>query len=76
MTDKNNFSDFDYEPIEEEELGIGLKILSFCIPIAGIIIYFSKRDTEQRKAKQACTMAWWGFALGLILKIIQVVFVR
>lgn len=53
-----------------EDLHIGLKILSFCIPLAGIILYFVKKDKEPVAAKSACTWAVIGFSLGVIINVI------
>ena len=56
---------------QEEELSTGLSILSFCIPLAGAIIYFSNKSDSPKKAEKACHMALWGFAVGVILNIIS-----
>ena len=54
----------------EDELGAGLGILSFCIPIAGAVIYFSNKDTKPQKAKSACYLALAGVGVGIVLNII------
>ena len=59
------------QPQNQEDLELGLKALSFCIPIAGAIIYFVNKDKAPVKAKSACTMALIGFGVGLVLQIIQ-----
>ncbi|HLT24040.1 MAG TPA: hypothetical protein VK004_02845 [Ignavibacteria bacterium] len=56
-----------------EDLNIGLKILSFCIPLAGAIIYFVKKDKEPVAAKSACTWALVGFGLGIVINVIVAV---
>ena len=38
---------------DNEELHVGLRVLAFCIPIAGLIIYMSV--SGEKKRKQACT---------------------
>lgn len=53
-----------------DELGTGLTILSFCIPIAGAIVYFSKKDAQPNAARSACHAALWGFGIGLVLNIL------
>jgi len=58
---------------EEKKLGVGLSIVSFCIPLVGIILYFVKKDKEPAAAKTAIMMAGIGFALGVIGNIISVV---
>jgi hypothetical protein len=54
----------------DDKLSTGLAILSFCIPIAGAIIYFSNKDTMPNKAKSACHAALWGFGIGVALNIL------
>ena len=54
----------------DDKLSTGLAILSFCIPLAGAIIYFSNKDKMPNKAKSACHAALWGFGIGLVLNII------
>lgn len=54
----------------DDKLSTGLAILSFCIPIAGAIIYFSNKDSMPNKAKSACHAALWGFGIGLVLNIL------
>ena len=53
-----------------------MKVLSFCIPIAGAIIYFVNKDKAPVKAKSACTMALIGFGVGLVAQIIQRILVN
>jgi hypothetical protein len=54
----------------EDKLSTGLTILSFCIPLAGAIIYFSDKEKSPNKAKTACYAALIGFGIGLVLNII------
>lgn len=63
MSEENNKS--------QEDLNTGLKVLSFCIPLAGAIIYFVKKDNEPVAAKSACNMALIGFGIGIVLQIIR-----
>lgn len=58
------------ENVSSNELGTGLKIVSFCFPIVGAILYFVKKGKEPRAAKQACTFALFGFGLGIVINII------
>ena len=57
----------------DEDLNVGLKIVSFCIPLVGIIIWLVNRGTQPQKAKQACNMAWLGILLSVIINIIVVI---
>ncbi len=54
----------------DDKLSTGLAILSFCIPIAGAIIYFSNKDTMPNKSKSACHAALWGVGIGIVLNIL------
>jgi hypothetical protein len=69
-SDKPIVDDFDNQE-EDDELGTGLSILSFCIPLAGAIIYFSNKSDKPKKAEQACHAALWGVAAGFVLNIIS-----
>ncbi|WP_290699400.1 hypothetical protein [Lacinutrix sp.] len=57
----------------DDQLETGMKVLSFCIPLAGAIIYFTSKEKSPNKAKQACHFALYGLALGVVLQIISVV---
>ena len=54
------------QPQDQEDLEMWMKVLSFCIPIAGAVIYFMNKDKAPVKAKSACTMALIGFGVGLV----------
>lgn len=53
-----------------EDLSVILKIVSFCIPLVGAILWFIKKDKEPKAAKSACTFALIGVAVGIIINII------
>ncbi len=59
-----------------DKLSTPLTILSFCIPLAGAIIYFMKKDKEPASAKTACTAAVIGFVVGIVINIIVAVMNR
>ena len=59
------------QPQDQEDLEMWMKVLSYCIPIAGAVIYFINKDKAPVKAKSACTMALIGFGVGIVLQIIQ-----
>ena len=68
----DNFNqDYQKPNQSNEDLHIGLKILSFCIPLAGAIIYFVKKDKEPVAAKSACTFALIGLGVNIVLTIIR-----
>ena len=64
------------QPQDQEDLEMWMKVLSFCIPIAGAVIYFMNKDKAPVKAKSACTMALIGFGVGLVAQIIQRILVN
>lgn len=54
----------------DDKLNTGLQVLSFCIPIAGAVIYFSEKDKYPNKAKAACHAALWGLGIGIALNLL------
>ncbi|WP_326982761.1 hypothetical protein VUJ46_21820 [Chryseobacterium sp. MYb264] len=58
---------------QNEDLHVGLKILSFCIPLAGAIIYFIKKDKEPVAAKSACNLALIGLGVNIVLTVVRIV---
>ena len=59
-------------PGVDDHLHIGLQALSFCIPLAGAVIYFATdRQRYPNKAQQACTAALWGIGINLLLNILM-----
>ncbi len=67
MEDKNIL---DKPDSPNDKLSVGLTVLSFCIPLAGAIIYFSNKETMPNKAKSACHAALWGGGISLIVNIL------
>lgn len=57
----------------EDKLNPGLMVLSFCIPLAGAIIYFVKKDKEPKSAQTACYSALIGIVFGIVLRVILTV---
>lgn len=57
-----------------DDLGTPLKVVSFCIPLVGAILYFTTdRQAYPNKAKQACTFALYGLGVGILIQIIMTV---
>ena len=54
----------------KDKLNTGLQVLSFCIPLAGAIIYFSYKNESPNKAKSACNAALLGLGVGILLQVI------
>jgi hypothetical protein len=62
--------DNNYNP--NDELSSGLKVVSFCFPIVGAIIYFSTNaEMYPTKKKEACNYALYGFGFGIVLRVIM-----
>lgn len=58
------------DEMKNDDLGTPLKIVSFCFPIVGAILYFVKKEAEPVAAKQACNMALIGLGVGIVLNVI------
>ena len=56
--------------INNESLDGGVKVLSFCFPIVGIVLYFVHQNSAPQKSTDACHMALWGFGLGIVINIL------
>ena len=61
------------QPQDNEDLETILKVVSFCIPIVGAVLYFINKDKAPKKAKSACTMALIGAGVGILIQIILTV---
>tara|TARA_B100001173_G_C15703451_1_gene427082 strand:- start:102 stop:386 length:285 start_codon:yes stop_codon:yes gene_type:complete len=61
----NTNSDVNNEPLDT-----GVKVLSFCFPIVGIILYFVHQNSAPQKSKDACHMALWSFGFSIVLNIL------
>jgi len=59
----------------QDDLGVLLKIVSFCIPLVGAILYFVKKGDQPVAAKQACTFALIGLGVGIVINIIYYVII-
>lgn len=58
------------QPVQEEKASVGLAILSFIIPIAGLIIYLTKKDSRPKTAKVSGICALVSFLLNIVLSVI------
>lgn len=58
----------------DDKLDGNLKVLSFCVPIVGIILYFTNKNSKPKKAESACHSSLWGWAFSIVLVIILTVF--
>jgi hypothetical protein len=55
----------------QDDLGTPLKIVSFCIPLVGAILYFTT-DANQfpTKRQQACNFALYGVGVGILFQVL------
>ena len=60
-------------PQSNEDLSTILKVVSFCIPLVGGILWLVKKDNEPVAAKSAGKFALYGLALAVVLNVISVV---
>ncbi len=58
------------DEMKNDDLGTPLKVVSFCIPIVGAVLYFVKKEQEPNSAKQACNMALIGVGFQIVLNIV------
>ena len=54
----------------QEKLGLPLTIVSFCIPLVGIVLFFVNKNNNRAKANTACYAALAGAALGIVVRLI------
>lgn len=51
----------------------GLNIVSFLVPIVGLVIYLTEKDKAPIKAKSAGKAAIWGVGVSVILSVISII---
>lgn len=57
-----------------EDLHVGLKVVSFCMPIVGLVLYLVNKSKAPLKAKSAGKFALIGLVVGIVLNILAYVF--
>ena len=60
-------------PAVNDKKSVGLNILSFFIPLVGLILYFVQKDEKPIQAKSAGKSALGGFITGFVLTVILTV---
>ena len=63
--DNTESSNVNNEPLD----GV-VKVVSFCFPIVGGVLYFVHQNKAPQKSKDACHMALWGIGVSILLNII------
>lgn len=81
--ENNNYNQFEQQgqynpnmgtmPQQEEKANVGLAILSFIIPLVGLILFLTKKDKQPKTAKACGICALVCFLLGIISSIIMTV---
>ena len=62
-------------PVKEDKANIGLAILSWFIPLAGLIIFIVQKDKSPKTAKVSGICALISFLLSLLVVVLSFVFV-
>lgn len=57
-------------PVDEDKKSIGFNILSFFIPLAGLIIFLVKKDEKPIQAKSAGKCAIAGVVVSIVLSVL------
>lgn len=55
----------------EDKLSSLLMVISFLFPIVGVVLFFTKKETEPKSAKLALLLGIAGFALGIYLFLLR-----
>ncbi|MBK8558082.1 MAG: zinc-ribbon domain-containing protein [Lewinellaceae bacterium] len=69
-----NMSNQPMSPADDPGADTILKVVSFCVPLVGIILYFVWSKERPKSAKDVCTFAAIGFGVGILFYIIMIVF--
>lgn len=59
-------------PASDDNLGVGLGIVAFLIPLAGWIMYFCMKSETPHRASQAAMWAWIGFGVNCLLSLLSI----
>lgn len=71
LNDVNSSTNNENSSNPNDQPSAGLNILSFLIPLVGLIIYLTERDKSPRKATSAGKAALWGVGISVILSMIS-----
>lgn len=58
-------------PPQEEKASVGLAILSYIIPLVGLILYLTKKDSKPKTAKVCGKCALASFIINIVITIIM-----
>lgn len=71
INDVNTVANNENSSNPNDQPSAGLNIISFLIPLVGLIIYLTERDRSPRKATSAGKAALWGVGVTVILSMIS-----
>jgi hypothetical protein len=71
INDVNTVANNEHSSNPNDQPSAGLNIISFLIPLVGLIIYLTERDRYPRKATSAGKAALWGVGVTVILSMIS-----
>lgn len=60
-----------YQPPVQDKANVGLAILSYLIPIAGLIIYLTQKDTKPKNAKVCGKCALASVIINVVIIIVS-----
>lgn len=69
----NNNVNISSVPVMEEKANIGLAVLSFFVPIAGLILFLVKRREEPKTAKACGISALVSFIISILVSVLIIV---
>ena len=58
---------------KNEPLDGGIKVLAFCVPLVGGILWLVHKNSAPQKSKDACSAALWGIGFGIVLNILAAI---
>jgi hypothetical protein len=71
INDVNTEANHESGSNPNDQPSVGLNIISFLIPLVGLIIYLTERERSPRKATSAGKAALWGVGVTVILSMIS-----
>lgn len=71
MPPQQGYNQFNTMPPKEEKASVGLAILSYLIPLAGLIIFLTKKDKQPKTAKVSGICALVSVIINVILCIVM-----
>ena len=63
----------DINQKDDSDLETGVKVISFCFPIVGGILWLVHMNKAPKKSKAACVSAVWGIVIGIIINILSTI---